>query len=161
MLSKFLIAAIVIALPSSAFCACVQSDLKGSWRFQINTGQATNNERTGIMDCVVNIDGAGAIAPKSCVLVDGQPTSTASIEVVHPRTLVVSDSCGVTLGGTAVNSQSDINFVIHYGSTIFTYFSNKASMSLAPTGKEVMLGFFSQLSTSDTPNLAVMAVKRH
>jgi len=159
--SRFVIAALAVALPSSAFCACVQADLKGSWRFQVNTGRTTEQGRTGIMDCTVNIDGAGALTPNGCVLVDGETADTASIVVAHARPLLVSDTCNVTLGGAMVSGQSDITFTIRYGATTTNYFSNKASLSLAPAGKDVMLGTFTQFATTDFPNLAVTAVRRN
>ena len=139
----------VIFLPASAYGACVQSDLTGTWRFEFNSG-ADVSGRTRMMSCVRVVRANGLFNAVNCKTIFATD-DTGSVSIHTARPLKVSEACEVTLGGQ-VASSFDIS--IEIGSAGFH--ANGFRMTLNRS-KDVMLGY---ASVNNIGNVSVMAVKR-
>jgi hypothetical protein len=154
MFTRLLAAALAVTLPSAAFAACTQADLKGKWRFNFDLNRTItidSIERVQFLSCVLNIKADGTITPGECETVNNSGDPGSFFIAPSARKLVMKTSnCTAMFSG-------DIVFTNDFGLALgnVTYFVNGAKLSISPD-KQMLLGW---LSVSGKPWSAVTAMK--
>ncbi len=154
MFTRLLAAALAVTLPSTAFAACTQADLKGKWRFNFDLNRTItidSAERVQFLSCVLNIKADGTITPGECDTVNNSGDPGSFFIAPSARKLVMKTSnCTAIFSG-------DIVFTNDFGLVLgnVTYFVNGAKLSISPD-KQMLLGW---VSVAGTPWSAVTAMK--
>jgi hypothetical protein len=145
---KRLLAAFVL-IPGSAFGACVQSDIAGTWRFHFNQGEMTANNRLFHTSCLIVIRSNGVMEPKPCQTLDA--TMDSSVVTITPPQipLVVRPNCEVTW------ARSGAELHVSLGSV--GQFADKLQLTLS-SDKGTLLGY--GLTASGLGILSIHAIKR-
>ena len=147
---KRLLAAFIL-IPGSAFGACVQSDIAGTWRFHLNNGEMTANNRLFHTSCIVVIRNTGVMEPKPCQTLDATMDSS-SVTITPPQTpLRVRSNCEVTWASAADGAE------IHVSIGSYGQGAEKLQLTLS-SDKGTLLGY--GLTNSGLGILAVHAIKR-
>jgi hypothetical protein len=150
-LVKWLLASAVF-WPVTAFGACHQIDLTGTWRFNINTGQHLDNaNHTDILSCLIIVSATGAFTVRSCETLNSTGHAGTIVDNSPQRKLHVSAGCEVRLTGQPVFT-NDLEITIGG----FGYFANGIALSMSAS-RDVMLGY---ASVSGNGQMAISAVKR-
>jgi hypothetical protein len=129
------IAALLPLFPISAAADCVQTDLAGAWRFELNTGALNGNtNRLDMVSCLVSIASDGTISPKSCTTLN-VTGAAAGLDLPKNWKLSVASNCEVSWTGP---NNSNPNFSIQLGNT--SYFFDGFRLTLG-MNKDNLLGY--------------------
>ncbi len=154
MFTRLLAAALAVTLPSAAFAACTQADLKGKWRFNFDLNRIATIEGVEgaqFLTCTLTIKADGTITPGDCEAVNlsGDPGSFF-IAPSNRKLVMKTSNCTAIFSGDIV-FPNDFGLVL--GGT--TFYVNGAKLSISPD-KQMLLGW---LSVSGKPWSAVTAMK--
>ena len=87
-----------VLLPTAAFGTCVQSDLTGWWRVNLNSGWVLGNSHLLMASCRIVVRSTGIIEVKGCRALNGTTDPGALTFVGAPTPLKVTSACNASWG---------------------------------------------------------------